>query len=336
MTIAFTSHISQLLYRAAPACNFAQVIGELRDAFTPENSTAPALTWDCDDIALLDFNTARVVIGFSDNLPGAHAACFTVATGQSPLEYAAQLESADQDLLCQSIISRLERRFPSDARDTQILEQALTADLIDRVVDDLFTKDDLPLNALPIKIVDPVQPPSDNAEPAMINTVTEPGDMDRLLQRLSTELTARTPSLISRAIASVSPRPRGAAPVDQSSAQPTAAKDEGTAAALSCGRSTASLARGLFRIKAKTAAAGGDDFLPQTGGRTPHLTSSTELKAVRDALYATDASSASVGRIVAQSKHTLQILAALPGGLANAVIDLRRGQTMRNDNKIRH
>lgn len=331
MSIAFTSYVSQLLYRAAPACNFAQVIGELRDAFTPENSAAPALTWDCDDIALLDFNTARVVIGFSDNLPGAHAACFTVATGQSPLSNAASLESADQDLLCQSIISRLERRFPCDARDSQILEQALTADLIDRVVDDLFTKNDLP-----IKATDPVQQTPDITEPALTNTVTEPGDMDRLLQRLSTELTARTPSLISRAIASVSPRPRDAGTVDQSLAQTTMTKAKGPASALLRGSGTANLARGLFRLKSKTTTAGGDDDAPQTGARAPHRTSSTELKAVRDALYATDASSASVDRIVAQSKHTLQILAALPGGIANAVVELRRGDTMRTENKIRH
>lgn len=331
MSIAFTSCVSQLLYRAAPACNFAQVIGELRDAFTPENGAAPALTWDCDDIALLDFDTARVVIGFSDNLPGAHAACFTVATGQSPLENATRLDQADQDLLCQSIIFRLERRFPSDARDSQILKHALTADLIDRVVDDLFTKDDLPL-----KTLDPVQQTSDIAEPAMTNTVTEPGDMDRLLQRLSTELTARTPSLISRAIASVSPRPSGAGPVDQSLAQTRIAKAGGAASATLRGSGTANLARGLFRLKVKTSTEGGDDLPPQTGGRAPHRTSSAELKAVRDALYATDASSASVGRIVAQSKHTLQILAALPGGIVNAVVDLRRGDAMRTENKIRH
>lgn len=331
MSASPTSFVSQLLYRVPPVCNFAQVIGELRDACTHESSAAPVLTWDCDDIALLDFNTARVVIGFSDNLPGVHAACFTVATGQSAVDGAARLETADQDLLCQSIVSRLERRFPSDAKNAQIIEHALTADLIDRVVDDLFAKGNTDFEP-----THPAQSLPALSEPALTNTVTEPGDMDRLLQRLSTELTARTPSLISRAIASVSVRPRSADLVDQGHAKPPMGTSEGAVPTGPRVGGTATVGRGLFRLKSKLTAAQDADSPRQMGGHAARRASSSELKAVRDALYATDTSSAPMGRIVAQSRQTLQILTALPGGIASAVSDLRRGDTMRAGNKIRH
>ena len=330
MSVSLTSHVSQLLYRASPACNFAQVIGELRDAYTYGYSAAPVLTWDCDDIALLDFNAARVVIGFSDNLPGAYAACFTVATGQSPVEYAARLESADQDQLCQAITSRLEGHFPCDAQASQIIDQALTADLIDRVVDAMFATD-----ASAADVPSPAQSLPVQTKPALTNTVTDPGDMDRLLQRLSTELTARTPSLISRAIASVSARPRDAGSVDQSFSPAAMITTEGTAPAGPRVGGTASFGRGLFRVTSKGPAADGAGAPQQAAVRAPRRTSPTEMQAVRDALYAADTNSAPIGRIIAQSRHTLQILAALPGGIANAVVDLRRGETMRADSKLR-
>lgn len=331
MSAILTTRVTQLLYTDAPHLNFAQVVTDLRDALTAPNAALPTLSWDCDDIALLDFNAGRVVVGFTENLPGAHDACLTIASGPSPLAGAAALTDADQHLLCQTVAERLERRFPSDDQQSQSLDQPLTPDLIDQVVDALFETKDTALADDPV---------SDTAIEPPLTTASYPGDVERLMQRLSQELVTRAPGLISRAIASATPKTRPAADGAQSGAGPAVAAQKPAAATGSVDRRTSMFKGGTFWPKASVAS--GEprtDALPATTPQQKRAASG-ELKAVRDALYAPDqacvgAAHAQVGvQIAAQSKRAFHTLVALPAGLANSIADLRRNDSI--GTRIRH
>jgi hypothetical protein len=334
MSDVLTSEVTQLLYRVAPQLNFAQVVGELHKALHEPNCPNPVLTWDCDDIALLDFNAARVVIGYSENLPSEHAACLTVAVGRSPLREAATLAKPDQDTLSQTVIERLQRRFPSDAQQTQTIDQLLTPDLIDGVVDALFQ----PVFEAPapeaIVAISEHQPETATTMPS----IAEPSDMDRLMNRLSSELTARTPSIISRAIASASPKARATAAPDKADVAPEVA---GTSPEPSLAVATrAKIVGSLFWRKVPKASTK-SQVTTQPTKNQPQRTSSTELKAVREALYADDRARGFGGGLLSgslfavQTRLAIQVLAALPSGLASSVVGLRRGENVQIGGRVR-
>lgn len=275
MSVILTSYIAQLLYKEAPNLNFAQLVGDIRNAFATADLPTPVLTWDCDDIALLDFGTSRVVIGFSEDLPGAFASCLTVAT--------------DQKLMCRAVKKRLNRRFPGGENQSQVLDQPLTPDLIDRVVDALFEQADLPL-------LTTVGAAAEDAFPEVSTeaVVVAPADTDLLLSRLSSELTSNPVNLISRAIASV------AVGVSQDSPSLSQTAPSATNAKR--------LSSGVFWRKPS-----GFPIEPQRANSN----ASTELSAVRQALCARDSHSG-------KSRFATQTMQALLS-LVSSVTDNRGG-----------
>jgi hypothetical protein len=324
MSAVLTSQVTQLLYRVTPILNFAQVVGDLRQAFAPQAGNPPSLTWDCDDIALLDFGAARIVIGFSDNLPGPHGASLTLAIGQSVLADGSDVATTDQLLLCKAVAARLVQRFPCDAQRSQTLSHAhpLTSDLIDHVVDGLYQQEvENPGPATVTPAIAAITHPE---------TADEPGDMERLMHRLSSELTARAPSLISRAIASATPRGRASA------AQNQAAAGAGTKPVATSGQPKQAKG-GLFWRKGQPSPPTSLADAAQPALQAPPPASSSELKAVRDALYAKDTALGSgAGRVAAQTRHALQMLAALPHSFAAAVADKRRADVTTVGTQIKH
>lgn len=309
MSAVLTCRVTQLLYVEAPHLNFAHVVGDLHTALAAPNLFPPILTWDCDDIALLDFNAGRVVVGFSEDLPGEHAACLTVAAGSLPTLDAPMLTEADQELLCQAVAERLERRYPCDARLDRSLDQDLTPDLIDHLVESLVQdNNDAPVLDTSGEIVDPPLPSSDEV------------DVDRLMSRLSQELVTRAPSVITRAIASAT----AIAP---------------SAKMQSSGQTKPSLSERHFWpmplfVRTKTHFASGTSV-----AASRQRGASGELKAVRDALYAddhaTDSNTRRVGiRIATHTRRALEVLVSLPASLANSATDLKRKQNI--GDRVRH
>lgn len=298
MTAALTSQVSQLLYRAMPGLNFAKVVGDLSHRFSIETGKDAILAWDCDDIAVLDLQSARIVIGFTENLPGLHAACVTIAIGQSPLEEANVLSTTDQSALHLAVAERIQRRFPHDAHRSFSIDHALTPDLIDHVVDDLFQGSvEVSHDRFPTQV-------EMKAADAMPSQGAEVGDMDRLIHRLSSELTARAPSLITRAIASATPKDH---------------KPEGEGSISSRPMSS------LFWRNGQPASAIIDSEIVKSHDNRHRPTPSGELKAVRDALCAGDTSvRVANDGVAAQTKHALRALIALPQNIAMSMADKRR------------
>ena len=325
-----TGQVTQLLYCAAPNLNFAHIVGELYEILLLNCPVTHVLTWDCDDIALLDFDAARVVIGFSENMPGPHAACVTVAVGQSPLADSTLLVNADQIALGQQITDVINQHYLCDAQRTCATDQPLTADLVDAVVETLYQ---------------PQNPMSDQGKPLVrtggsqevapekIND--EPGEMERLMRRLSTELVTRTPSIITRAIASAVPKTRKVA--DPGHRQIASAESGETAVDLTqvskAAKSSASFLWG--KAKAGQAAARKAEALGTAVATRP--ASSAELRAVRAALYADDfAQSRGVTRISAKTKLAYHALTDLSHGFVKAVSNRRRGDDPPAKDPVKH
>lgn len=326
MSAVSTSRIHQLLYLVSPHLNFAQVVGDLHSALKSAQLAGPTLTWDCDDIALIDFESARVVVGFSDNLPGAYAACLTIAAGCLPQVRDAALTAVDQDLLCQAIADRLERRFPSDAQQNQSIEQALTPDLIDSVVDALFQENDAARPSAPLR---------ERVNQTMPEPCLGSGDVDRLMSRLSMELVTRTPNLIARAIASATPRARA-----EGEAVPLASDGAGGMAKSTGSQRKSVFKNRLFWPKVAVGDAIAADVNGPAGTRRVVNGAIGELSAVRNALYAADeANRLGTGKLVgdrfaARSTRALQALVSLPGDLANGMAALRHNDSI--GDRIRH
>ena len=322
MTAILTSQVTQLLYRVTPILNFAQIVGDLRHRFGSRLDVPCTLTWDCDDIALLDFGAARVVIGFSDGLPGPHTACMTAAVGQSPLPNTPRLTSADQFLLSEAVSLLLVKRVPCDEQRSQawVHPHSLTADLIDQFVDTLFHEAGHPTRPTPVVCGSAL---SGEGTPI----VGVPNDMERLIQRLSSELTSRSSNVISRAIASAIPTGRKASAKEHSFSPLHHLTSDGNAPQTPSKNQTAKC--GLFWQKGAK--------LPQVEGQEPARSSrpeqktgsASDLKAVREALYAGDkARTHSSKGLSAQTRMALNSLSSLSIGLVAALVEKQRESSL--------
>ena len=304
--------VTQLLYRRAPQINFTKLVADIRGALMVETTRAVLLTWDCDDIAFLDIGAAGIVLGFSENLPGPFSACLTVAAGQSRVAGRPVPEKNDQIALCQKVVDRLSMHFPSDAQRTQTHDEPLSPDLIDRVIKALFHMDhDKPDAAF-----------AENEQDRLgIDGVKafEPSDMDRLLKRLSSELIARTPNLISRAIASAAPKGQFSGEQDLTK-RLTGTSGVGTKGAQTPTNRPKAKAGLFWRAGQTPQMIAADDTQEQ-----PFAASSfNELKAVREVLCTRDmAQTFTARKIAARARMVLNSLTVLPHRAPNKTGSVR-------------
>ena len=251
MSVASTSRVTQLLYESVPNLDFGRLITSLSQSFVANNGIRPVLTWDCDDIVVLDIAEVRVVIGFCDQLSGLHPVCVTVAVEETTQ---AAVHGIAETTLGLFIIDYLKIHYPTEQLRSYRVDHAATPDLIDHLIDVLNGQD----ATAPSKS-------GDDRLHGLGPQVPEAVDMDRLLHKFSSELTSRAPNLITRAIASATKSGR-----DDGEPAPKAKS-------------------GLFWRKGKPVSPMAALAQGRRTSATP--AHSGELKAVRDALYSADASS---------------------------------------------
>lgn len=194
-----TSTIAQLLFVKHPQLNFAHVVSELDSALARCPADTRSLTWDCDDVAVFDLDGSRIVLAYSDDLKGNHAACLTVAVGHGPANHLAATLALRRDSLCRMIADRLSGRYDVDEIRWHETQATVTAELIDDLLEEL-----------PVTIESPA-PVIDIAEPE-----APQAEVDRLMARLTAEMTATValnrPRRKAPSATSARSRPRPAAP----------------------------------------------------------------------------------------------------------------------------
>lgn len=160
------STLAQLLFAAPPEINFAHVVAELDQALADHPSDRRDLRWDNDDLAVFTLDGLRVVLAYSDDLPGAHAACLTLGLGPHPDTPANGPEAEAIDTLRRQLADRLSRRYRVDEVLWHETDRALTPDLIEDLLARL--SEPPPLTELPVG-----------------------EDIDRLLARMAAEMNSR-------------------------------------------------------------------------------------------------------------------------------------------------
>ena len=134
-----TSHcgtIAQMLYAQKHELNFAQIVGDLHALLVRIPNQNLIFEWDCDDIALFDFSSIRIALGWDASPVKGYAACLTVSVGSAMESPSASLASSHQET-CSRLVEQLHKQFPALTILWHQTNEHLTADLIDRLVEEL-------------------------------------------------------------------------------------------------------------------------------------------------------------------------------------------------------
>jgi hypothetical protein len=141
------------------------------------------LTWDCDDVAVIDVDGSRLVIGWDQRPPGGHAASFGIAIGanggDAPHRFAHREESVRE-----MILDRIAARHAPDLVERLTTPRVVTPDLLDEIVETLAQPYQGVCAALPDVVATqppPAAPPG--AEPSIGPAGTEAADEDRAPRR---------------------------------------------------------------------------------------------------------------------------------------------------------
>lgn len=136
MTTSRCGTVAQLVYAQKQQIDFAGIVGDLHALLVRFAGTDLIFEWDCDEIALFDLPKTRIALGW-DVLPGkGYAACLTVSAS-SVTELTLSQFGAGHHELCSRLVERLHRQFPASAIIWHQINECLTADLIDRLVEGL-------------------------------------------------------------------------------------------------------------------------------------------------------------------------------------------------------
>ena len=182
MHAAAASEIAQIFYTRPAIGNFAHAVADLCATLTRRTAEKWALLDAADHLATLQSPGTRIVLGYSDQLPGPHPACFIIAIGDGPQAQTADLPALTHPDLCRLLAGVLERAAASD----QIHWKTHPA---------------APTPALIAELLNTAQP---EPAPSLPPLAVESDDMERLMHRLTDELTARRAFSIRKAITAAS------------------------------------------------------------------------------------------------------------------------------------
>ena len=122
-------------FRSRPSIDFADIVEEFDIAFQMVDTRTRSLTWDCDDIAIIDRDYVRVALGWlpaGDNCNRWH---LIVAVGAAPGEDMSKIEKSSFGFLADLIVDRTNEYLPSTAVLHGQANQPVSPQLIDKVFD---------------------------------------------------------------------------------------------------------------------------------------------------------------------------------------------------------
>lgn len=122
-------------YRSRPSIDFADIVEEFDIAFQMVDSRTRSLTWDCDDVAIIDRDYVRVALGW---LPPDDDTGFwhlVVAVGAAPDEDMSKIEKSAFGFLADMIVDRTNDYLPSTAVLHGEANKPVGPELIDTVFD---------------------------------------------------------------------------------------------------------------------------------------------------------------------------------------------------------
>lgn len=294
MSAASPSTLAQLLFSTPPRMSFADVVEDLKAVLDRYPARNRAVSGDGGDVAIFDLDGSRVVLGFSSDLAGSHAACVTVSVGTGP-DGAEPGPLADRRTsLCRKIAGRLSARYPYDAVVWHETPSPVTPDLIDRMIGTLSAGDG------------PGRLPQ---EPAV--------EIDRLLARMSVELDIRQ----------VNPVTNFARPDDPHSFMPLSVRPPKAKVPLPLPARPAPAVQGMPTPEAQAVSVANDTpMLPPIRD--------ADTARIRAALYppeedTVDERPSTQMRLAVHAMNATMIVALMPVGAAMMTYSILRGEDMR-------
>jgi hypothetical protein len=359
MTAAPQTTVAALFYALPPAINFARLVADLDAALAGLPQVSRSITWDCDDVAMVDVDGARIVLGWADRLPGTLPACLAVSIGPGPGDGLPDRLTQHADAVASLIVGRIAARLPAASIVWDRVDGVMTAERLDGVIDALAaagTVTDTVTGTAPPEVVEeavevvmePVahamEPATDAAgEPAAdadtvplradaaavagaggptTATQTDPAALDRLMARMERELHAARAQATEPAPADARAEPEPAPPAAPVLRAPARARRPDPAKT----RNTGARARARARGTAAAAAAVANDLpdLPRP--------SIEEMARIRSALYppheAEPERASTPVRIAVGTMGATLVIVAAPVGAALLTYNALRGANL--------
>ncbi|MCC7320490.1 MAG: hypothetical protein IT542_05855 [Rubellimicrobium sp.] len=128
-----SSSVGQLLYAATPGLCFARLVSDLDAALEAATDAPRILTWDHEDVAKVDYDATRIVLGYCEDVPPPWAACLTVSVGNGP-QTGESLLPERQARLVRMIADRISARHPPDHLRWLTLPAVMDAEVVDALI----------------------------------------------------------------------------------------------------------------------------------------------------------------------------------------------------------
>ncbi len=183
MSDPITSTIAQLLFRGIPALDFPNLVDDLCTSLREGPAGDCGLHWDHDDVAIFDLDNARIILGWSQPLPGRYAACLTIGVGAGESGDCQIGIASHQGTITRLLADRINDRYMSDRMLWQTSTETPTAEMIDAMIE-----------ALP------------GLDPTRLGPHTNAREFDRMLARYDAE-TAEQVSELAPEVPQRRPRP---------------------------------------------------------------------------------------------------------------------------------
>jgi hypothetical protein len=134
MSLSIQTTIAQLLYLDTPPLNFARLVADLDLLMDRLPGVTRTLTWDCEDVAIFEAGSLRVLLAITDAPGTDYAACLTITAGpaNAMAPQTTLLRRADQ--LCRLIERQLAVTTHPDATFWHRTPRVATADLVDTMI----------------------------------------------------------------------------------------------------------------------------------------------------------------------------------------------------------
>ncbi len=122
--------IAALEYRTRPRLDFPDIVEEFDIALATERDAMRRLTWDCDDIALIDRGALRVALGWLPPVQSGQPWYLVIAAGAVP---GMPGGPDNPDRMARAVVARLQDYLPADSHFFSAAQQPVGADLLDMV-----------------------------------------------------------------------------------------------------------------------------------------------------------------------------------------------------------
>jgi hypothetical protein len=151
MSMMQNSTIAQFVFDRDTVLDLSVLVKELDLALQHSGAGQRTITWDCDDVALLDVEQSRFALSYGEPAAPDQPRSLMISVGPSPGSQTDSFDRQRHEALCHLIADRLKIRFEPDQTFWHNVKGPVTADLIDDLFDRLPEFDATPKRPIDLR-----------------------------------------------------------------------------------------------------------------------------------------------------------------------------------------